>query len=245
MSKYRLALAALATVLLNVSWVPAQEQDSPQLRLSRAYLGIMITPSGKGADREGVQVRDVAPDSPASRAGLKKGDIITRVDNRQVTSPDELVNLLAQHRPGDKVTFQALRDNQEKILRATLDQPSSGSGQPGREGQRLRTGDASVREISAPFLGVMTIPTEELSQRWKQRLGLDNEQGLVVVEVIAESPAARAGLRHGDLITSLNQKPVTHQDELSDAIHRAGIGGELNMEVMRGQDEKTMDVRLE
>src|SRR5262249_40867858 len=150
------------------------------------------------AAHQGPAVRRVTPDSPAARAGLQEGDVITRVDGRQVDDPQTLLNVLAQHKPGDKLKFQVQRDGKEKSLDVTLGtRPAARAGE-GLPGSRL------PRERPTAFLGVQAVPMEELTPRLKERLGISAENGLVVMEVLPDSPAAKAGLRHGDVITGVN-----------------------------------------
>ena len=95
--------------------------------VSRPYLGIryaMIS-SALAAQWQlpvsfGIFLADVVPDGPAYQAGLRQGDIITSMDKKRIDIENPFINLLLQHEPGDDVTFQVVRDNQEIDLHITL-----------------------------------------------------------------------------------------------------------------------------
>ena len=76
---------------------------------------------------EGAQVRQVTSGSTASDAGLASGDIITKVDNTQITSSDSLVATIRSYRPGDSVTITYLQHGQTKTVKLTLDSDASTS----------------------------------------------------------------------------------------------------------------------
>src|SRR2546423_13915595 len=117
-----LALAAARTTL---SLPSARSAGSAQgtrdsgSRSPRPSLGILVGPASD-AEQEGVKVHQVVPGSPAAKAGLKKGDVITRVEGREMDHPDTLLNVLAKHKPGEELTFHVLRDGQEKSLKVRL-----------------------------------------------------------------------------------------------------------------------------
>lgn len=96
--------------------------------------------------------------------------------------------------------------------------PSSGGGSPQAASQ------------SHPWLGVAVAP---LTPRVADKLGLAGKTGLLVRLVVADSPAAKAGLKRNDLITAVNGSPVTKPKELLDAVNAAGVGGSLTLGVLR------------
>ncbi len=202
---------------------PPQTQQQPEQpqAANRPFLGIR----GESAEG-GVAIRDVGPNSPAAQAGLKGGDLIQKVNNQPVRDFENLVNALAQFKPGDKVDIHYKRGNEEKDANVTLGQRPA----PRVEGSRPRQRTA--------FLGVAT---QELTQEQRNRLGIVPEQGARVVEVMANTPAAKAGLENGDVILRVNDKPVNGPMGLTRVIREAGAGNEVTLKVQRG--EKTMDLK--
>jgi serine protease Do len=231
------ALLGLA-LAVSPSWGQAPKATPNKNANNRAFLGVFIGPTEENAAHQGAAVRRVTPDSPAAKAGLQEGDVITRVDGRQVDDPESLLNVLAQHKPGDKLKFQVRRDGQEKSLDVTLGTrpaPRPGEGVPGLP---------VPRERPTAFLGVQVVPMEELTPRLKERLGISAERGLVVMEVLPDSPAAKAGLRHGDVITGVNGLVTNNLLQFRAATASAGPGKQVQLDVMRGKEEKKIDATL-
>src|SRR5437870_7287707 len=83
----------------------------------KPYLGILAGPANSGP---GALVREVTPKSPAEHAGLKTGDLITKVGNKAVNNPEMLVGTVAEHKPGDKLQLLLMRDGKERNLEVTL-----------------------------------------------------------------------------------------------------------------------------
>jgi S1-C subfamily serine protease len=199
--------------------------DAPA-RTGRAYLGVATEPNEQG---KGVVVRDVQPESPAGKAGLKDGDRILMAGDQQVKSFDDLRNAIAGHKPGDKVTLKVERDGKEQTIDVTL------GNEPRREGRA-----AEPAERPGPFLGVFTQP---LNADIRDNLKLKVDKGALVARVLPGSPAAKAGVQELDVITAANDAPITSPQELRQAVEKAGIGKELTLKVQRG--DKAMDVKAQ
>jgi serine protease Do len=197
-------------------------------RPPRAFLGVTVEAAREG-ERGGAVVREVTPDSPAAQAGLKAGDAIVKVGDKDVRDPDDLVAAVARHKPGEKLNFHVVREGQERDLSVTL-------------GERPARGEGQSRERAGGFLGVLSRP---LTPEAKERLGVAADQGAVVAEVMPGSPAAKAGLRPGDVITAVGGQPVTDPDGLRQAVQQAGAGRESAMTVLRGQEKMEVQARLE
>jgi PDZ domain-containing secreted protein len=275
MSRYLLSAAA---VLALSAWVaPAwaqrddtdtqqsQQQTQQQMQQSgRPYLGATIEPNQEEG-QQGAMVVSVIPNSPAAKAGLKKGDVITKIDNKGVHTFDDLSNVIHRHKVGDHLNIQVERNGQEKSLSVTLrPQPAGMEGlgqdegqfgqnqrQPGRDqfgqgqfGQRPpgQSPNQQGRARAAAFLGVQT---EEITPELKQERNLNADEGVLVVSVVPDSPAAQAGLRKGDVITKLNNKDMMNPDDLRNAIARMRAGQEVNLEVLRGNNHRQLTAQLE
>lgn len=91
-------------------------------------------------------------------------------------------------------------------------------------------GSQQAASQAHPWLGIAVAP---LTPRVADKLGLAGKTGLLVRQVVADSPAATAGLKRHDLITAVNSSPVTKPKELSDAANAAGVGGSLALSVLR------------
>ena len=263
MYKRFLTAAAAGALLLFALPGLTQAQDPENATHSQgAFLGIQAQSAPSNAQHEGAIVRNVEPNSPAAKAGLKRGDIITKMGNQDITDFEELDNVLSQHRPGLKMNMEVLRNGQPKQLTVTLGRHpqsfqggeggqyqsgqsgqfrSNQSGQLQEEQQRGTPGYYSNRGRQGAFLGV---EGEELTPSLRQREGISARQGVVVAEVMPNSPAEQAGLQEGDVITKVDGQTVTNPDELRDLIQNAGAGQEVSLDVMRGQRHQELTAQL-
>jgi serine protease Do len=219
------ALAVLLGATLGVRAQTAQPATTPPQAI-RPYLGILAVPAPPGAAQAGVFVREVTPDSPAAKAGLKAGDEITKVGDKSVNSFTDLVTTLNQHKPGEKLTFHVRREGKEQSLNVTLGEQR----QPG-----------SPRRVPA-FLGVAT---RVLTAEEKQRLGSTAKGGVAVVQVVPNTPAARAGVRAGDVITDLNSQAVTSPEQLRELVAQAANTREIKLSVQRGKETQQIKIGLD
>lgn len=162
--------------------------------VSRGQLGISVQDLAPalaeafGLDtRGGVVVTQVVPDSPADQAGLRTGDVVLRVDGRSVRNATELRNTIGLLRVGQSVELEIRRNGEQRMIQATVES---------REVAQVDGASLSPRLAGAQF-GYTELQTRE-----------GREQRLRVEAVDAGSAAARAGLRVGDIVLSVNRQNV-------------------------------------
>jgi len=198
------------------------EQLISRGKVRRGHLGVTIQPitSDMAAtlglkDARGVIVNSVEQGSPAERAGLKQGDVITVINGTQIDESNSLRNIIASAAPGTEVTMTVLRDGREQQLRATLGElPSQSTG-------RSTGGSGPGGGMSdEDRLGLTVTPmTPELAARLRLRR---DARGLVITDVDSEGAAAAAGLQPGDVIEQVNRQSVRSSEDLKSALSRAG-----------------------
>lgn len=187
-------------------------------RVARGWLGVHIQSidetlaESMNLDKEeGALVSSVEPDSPADRSGLKVGDIILNFDGEEVEDARALPRMVADTDDGDKVNVTVWRDGKKKSLDVTL------GSLPSEE--TLAMGAAQDADDGTPKLGV-TLST--LSKEAKEHYKLsDDEVGVLIVDVANNSPAAKHGLKRGDIISRIGQTKVTKPDEVVSEVKRA------------------------
>jgi serine protease Do len=177
-------------------------------KVTRAYLGIYpqdVTPAlAKAFNKSqpgGALVSQVEPDTPASRAGLQKGDIILDVDGKPVTNANGLRNTISSLQPNARVNLKVLRNGTDQDIPVTLSELSTDQAQSVRPGGR-RGGGNSSNILSG-------VSVEEMTAQTARQLNLPaTTSGVVVTNVNPDSAAAQAGLQEGDVIQEVNRQPV-------------------------------------
>jgi Do/DeqQ family serine protease len=174
----------------------------------------------------GALVSSVQPGSPAERAGVRRGDVITAFNGAPVGDSNSLRNQVARTQPGTEVALTISRDNREQQVRVTL-------GELPADKNRTASGDNDGGTTDTGKLGVSVEP---LTPALASRLDLPSgAQGLVVTNVDPAGPAAEAGIREGDLIEEVNRQPVRSATDLQTAIQQTGARPALLLINRRGQ----------
>jgi len=177
-------------------------------QVTRGWLGVTIqnvTPelakSFKLEERKGALVADVSDGGPAADAGIRRGDVIVEFDGRPVENSQVLPQMVAGLMPGTEVDVKVIREGQPKVFKvklATLEEEII----------------AAAETPQKKHLGVsIQIVTPELAKG----LGMESAQGVAVTSVEPGSPAAAAGLRRGDVILEVDQKPVNTVEEFMES----------------------------
>lgn len=206
-------------------WVA--DQLATEGKVLRAFLGVGIQPvTAELAEqfnvkpREGVVVTDVFPNTPAAKAGLKSGDVIVGFAGRKVTSPQELQLAVERAAIGKSEKLVVLRGGKQLELSFKAEQQPSEFGTAGRRADR--SGETPDSQFS-----LFGMEVSELDAAVAEQLGIQDAQGVVITSVQPGSPAARAGLESGMVISQVNRKPVTSVDELRAAVKAAKEGDNL------------------
>jgi len=171
----------------------------------------------------GAVVEDVAPGSSAESAGLRRGDVITRIQNRPVSNAGTVNASIGIASPGSQLGVVYLRDGHEGRTSLTVSEPAT---------RAVVVGEHAVQAFGAQFMN-----------RFASEPGPDSTDliGVMVSAVEGGSAAARAPLQAGDDVTAVNGQPVTDLSSLAAAL--SGATGTVTFSVMRG--EETLDVSLE
>ena len=154
----------------------------------------------------GIYVAEVAEDGAGAAAGLKKGDVITAIDGKQLSKMAELQEYLANKRPGDKVTINYLREKNKKSATVTL-----------------KNAQGNTNVVKTADLDVLGGNFREITKEQKEQLGVN--YGLEVTKV-NNGALKNAGVPKGFIIQKVNDQPMKTLDELQDAVKSASTSKE-------------------
>jgi len=215
--------------------VPIVAQLRAGQKVERGYLGVSINrvgpdmanalglPKNRGEIIEGVE-----PDSPAKAAGLEVGDVVTKVNNKEVTPDQSLSFLVANTAPGTRIPIELYRDGKRRTVSLTVGQFPDAAGlaeeeetfDPDAESPMSRSQGSGMME-QAVGLQILAL-TPQISRD----LGLEaGTSGVVIGAVDTNSDAGSKGLRRGDVILSANNQAVGSPDELEKVAAKAKSDG--------------------
>jgi S1-C subfamily serine protease len=215
-------------------------------------------------------VEDVRAGSAASKSGIKKGDVITEFDGERVRGVRHLTRLVTETPDGRTVSAAVMREGKRVVLSVTPDQGSLASTDrhfelmvPPMRFENMPHGDGDTARSLPRFPeGAWTFKGGHPGEGWafaneKGRLGvaiqeLDGQlaeyfgtsHGVLVSSVDADSPAAKAGLKAGDVVTAVNGKTVTGPSDLIKAVQAAEAGATLALDYTRDKKAQSTKATL-
>jgi serine protease Do len=200
--------------------------------VTRGWLGVMIqriTPDlaeSFNLDRtEGALVGDVIPNSPAEKAGIKRGDVIVRFDRHEVKTMEALPKIVGSTTPGKAVKVEVIRDGKKKVLDVTI-------------------AILKDEEIKVAALDPIGIQVQDITPDIAQSLNLDNVEGVLVSDVSSGEPGGEAGLKRGDIISEVNRTKVKNTGDYNRIASKLKRGDTALMLVRRGGTTIYIAVKL-
>ena len=184
---------------------------------------------GLGLDRPvGALIGDVYPGGPAARAGLRTGDVVLEVDEREVSDAGGLRYRIGTREPGETITLQVLRNGRVFTARLPMEAPKA---EP--------TPNVSDLAGRSPMTGARVA---NMSPAFAIEEGFDElARGVVVLGTARNSPAERLGLRRGDLVVSVNDKPIDRVNTLDRALQSAS--GSWTLSIRR--DDRVLTTKVQ
>ncbi len=177
-------------------------------RINRVKVGVHFEGVGPA------KITSIAESSPASRAGLKAGDVIVAVDGKPIRQDIDFFVAMMSKKPGDDVSVVVVRDGRQQTFAMQL------TAIPRPDVGRLAWSKFGMRLAA-------------MSARQAQRIGLREHAGLRVVELRENGSAYQAGLQPGDIVTQMNDKPVTDLLSLGEMLDKKKSGDTVHISVLR------------
>jgi serine protease Do len=234
-------------------------------KVSRGWMGVSISENEKGQ----VEINNVEADSPAELAKLKEGDIILKLDGKNIASASMFASEIRNKKPGQDVNLQVEREGKTVEVKVKLGEYPEGEARremelrfprlfppqrplETREPLRIKPEKTPVppklEELwkawpqweKRKYIGVYL---EEINQELLQYFGVKGENGLLVNRLAQAGPAEKAGLKVGDVIVRVDGKDVNTVAGLSELIQDKKKGDKIKIDLVR--DKKPMSVEVE
>ncbi len=206
---------------------------------NRAFLGVTSIRTDGGP--AGAQVGEVSPGSGAEKAGLKEGDLITKVDDMVIDGPEDLVGAIRKYKPEDKVTITFKRDGKEQKATATLSKGKNMSayGYSGPDGQDF---NFDFKDMVPPNGFNFDDNFNRGSKLGIHAQDTEDGKGVKVLDVDEESAAGKAGIKEGDIITKFDNTDVNSATAL--ALAARGSRTKTSVHVVVSRAGKVLDLEV-
>jgi membrane-associated protease RseP (regulator of RpoE activity) len=207
-------------------WLGVHVKNIPERRLNNLKLDY------------GLEVIKVYKDSPAEKAGLEVGDILLEIDGSDLKDVGDLSDIIEDMDIDEKTDITYLRNGEELKTEATM---SKRNRQIMVWNNRHKDLKHFITHENRSWLGVST---SKLTDQLRQYFNVPEYLGVLVKEVIEDSPAEEYGLKAGDVIIQVGRKEIEDSRDLSNAIDRYDPGEEVEVKIIRDKTEKTIKVEL-
>jgi len=210
---------------------------------NRAFLGV----SSNKATGGGAEITEVTKESAAEKIGLKKGDIILKIDETNIESPGDLVKTVRNKKPGDKVVVTYKRDGKEQKATAEL----------GKSNDVFYWKNFDMPSVNQDFDLVVPRVPDGMGRgphiyTWNSRnpkIGIraqdkEDGKGVKVIDVDDDSPADKAGIKEGDIISQFDGKNVSSANELAELARINGTKSPVKIKIMRAGKPMDIEVKI-
>ncbi len=195
-------------------------------RVVRGWIGVTIqtvTPEMAKSfglkEAKGALVGDVAPGGPAEKGGMKRGDIITVFDGKEVKSANDLPLLVAETAVGKVVDVTVVRDGKNVPVKIRVEELT----------------EAKIAAQSQTPVQSFGMKLDDITPQWRQQFGVRDKTGVIVVNVDPGGLAEDAGIQTGDLIKEVDRKPVRNLADFNSAMAKLKQGEPVLMLLKRGK----------
>jgi len=210
-------------------------------------------------EERGALLGKIVPDSPAAKAGLKENDVVLEINGQRIEGTEQFRRMIHEIPAGRTANLTVWRDGRSQNIKVTVGKHEAGNMKVFADGPKSfafkmppmpampdLSGLEHLRSFSmiSPGRPLLGIDAETLEGDFGNYFGAPNGEGVLVRGVFASSPAAKAGLKAGDVITSLNGERVRSASELREKLLTNREGKSIKLGVLRNKSELTLSVEL-
>ena len=210
-------------------------------------------------EERGALLGKIVPDSPAAKAGLKENDVVLEINGQGIEGTEQFRRMIHEIPAGRTANLTVWRDGRSQNIKVTVGKHDAGNMKVFADGPKSfafkmppmpampdLSGLEHLRSFSmiSPGRPLLGIDAETLEGDFGNYFGAPNGEGVLVRGVFASSPAAKAGLKAGDVITSLNGERVRNASELREKLLTNREGKSIKLGVLRNKSGVTLNVEI-
>jgi len=254
--------AALSAPAQPVFFAPPEPPEPPfqqayqvfSQSATRSFLGVNVAEINaerakelKLKEEHGVEITSVVGESAAEKAGIQKGDVVLEYQGERIEGTEQFIRMVRETPAGRQVKLLISRNGATQTIAATIG--TNKAGLLSRDSFRVLTPDPSIwiPDITQAFTisrsSQLGISSESLEAQLAQFFGV--KDGVLIRSVHKNSPAEKAGLKAGDVITRVEKTSVTSPREVSSALRRLRSEKSIPLTVVREKKEITLSVTIE
>ncbi len=209
-------------------------------KVTRSYLGVMLqdidrnlAEAYKLSKPEGSLITQVAPDSPAAKAGFRSGDVIMKYNGTPISRTSDLLNYLNRTTPNQTVQLEVLRDDKAKVISATL--TTAPDDTPAKDDATTAT-----KTQKGPVLG---IAIRGLTEAEKNKIGVKG--GVFIQDVTRGGLAAESRIIAGDVITQINNRKINTPNDFVEAVSELQKNTVARVAIIRDGQHAMIGLRIQ
>ena len=210
-------------------------------------------------DERGAVLGAIVPDSPAAKAGLKENDVVLEVNGQRVEGAEQFRRMIREIPSGRTASLTVWRDGRSQSIKVTLGRPDTSKlkvlpqmpkafsfSMPELKVMPDLSGLDRLRSFTmvSPGRPLLGIDAESLEGDFGRFFGAPGGEGVLVREVFAGSPAAKAGLKVGDVITSVDGEHIRSASELREKLLTKKEDKAIQLGILRNKSEMSVSVEL-
>jgi len=221
-------------VIINGKTVEDYNSEDEKLD-SVAFLGVITE-----TDDKGVKINTLSDESAAAKAGLKEGDVITKIDDKKIKSPSELSDVITSYQPKDEINITYIRNGKTKSTKAVLNSKTI----------KRNTDNDSVLNFNFPGLedlGDIKLNLNEFPK--KEKLGIkiqdtEEENGVKIIGIADSSLAMKSGLKLNDILFEIDGEKINNTDDARQLLQQSEEKSSYQLHINRKGEDLKIEVRI-
>lgn len=237
--------ALILLLIVSVIYIPKGLISAEKESKKKGYLGVSVQELSRHQKKElktdsGVLINSIETDSPADKDGLMEDDVIQQVNDVIIRRPSTLTRVIQKIAPGEKAKIVIIRDGKEKTITVTIGRQKSSRSYAFSMGP-----DKNLFSWYGGGRAYLGVQLQELNKDLAPYFGVKEDEGALILRVEEDSPAEKAGLKSGDVITKIDDEKISDPEDVKEIISDLEEDDQIKIEIVRQNKKQTINVTLE